>query len=133
MVGIIWFVQIVHYPLFGRVGADNFVDYQNRHQRWTSWVAGPPMLVEAFTSVLLVWHPPIPNTALLLMGVGLLFVIWMSTLFLQIPAHGDLERGFVAKSHRGLVLTNWIRTIAWTLRGALMFWIAFTAFANLQN
>ena len=133
MVGIIWFVQIVHYPLFGRVGNEKFTEFQNRHQRWTTWVVGPPMLIEAFTSMLLVWHPPIPNIPLLLLAVGLLFVIWMSTLFLQIPTHGELERGFNARSHRSLVLTNWIRTIAWTLRGGLLLCVAFMAMNNLIN
>ena len=27
MVGLIWFVQVVHYPLFARVGPDAFVPY----------------------------------------------------------------------------------------------------------
>jgi hypothetical protein len=33
MVGLIWFVQVVHYPLFASVGADEFVAYENAHTR----------------------------------------------------------------------------------------------------
>ncbi len=124
MVGLIWFVQIVHYPLMSGVGPDGYTDYQIRHQRRTTWVVGPPMLVEALTSVLLIWYPPIPNTALLLLGVAMLFVIWVSTALLSVPCHTRLEKGFDVKAHRQLVWTNWIRTIFWTLRGALMCWIA---------
>ena len=46
MVGLVWFVQVVHYPLFGRVGEDEFVAYS----RLTGWVVGPPMLLEAATT-----------------------------------------------------------------------------------
>ena len=31
MVGLIWLVQIVHYPLFAHVGADTFLAYHQRH------------------------------------------------------------------------------------------------------
>ena len=33
MVGLIWLIQIVHYPLFSRVGADQFKLYEQEHQR----------------------------------------------------------------------------------------------------
>ena len=36
MTGLIWFVQVVHYPLFAAVGADQFVAYEVAHQRRTS-------------------------------------------------------------------------------------------------
>lgn len=35
MVGLIWFVQVVHYPLFASVGADGFTDYETAHRRRT--------------------------------------------------------------------------------------------------
>jgi uncharacterized membrane protein len=122
MAGLIWFVQIVHYPLMGKIGTETYRQYQDLHQRKTTWVVGPPMLIEAFTSVLMVWFPPIPNAALLLLGIALLFLIWVSTALLQIPCHGQLSKGFDAKIHRQLVTTNWIRTLAWTLRAGLVCW-----------
>jgi hypothetical protein len=39
-----------------------------------------------------------------------------------VPAHGRLAEGFDAGVHARLVATNWIRTMAWTLRGALVVW-----------
>ena len=58
MVGLIWFVQIVHYPLFSRVGEEAFQRYETDHQRLTTWVVGPPMLAEFATAILLVWCRP---------------------------------------------------------------------------
>lgn len=46
MVGVIWFVQVVHYPLFPRVGPEKFSLYLEAHSRLTTYVVGSPMLVE---------------------------------------------------------------------------------------
>lgn len=132
MVGLIWFVQLVHYPLFKGVGADGFADYQSRHQRWTTYAVGPAMLLELCTAILLVWYPPPVNPALILMGIGLLFVIWASTALLQVPCHSRLERGFDPAVHRQLVLTNWIRTVSWSLRGVLVCWFVLQAMIRAQ-
>lgn len=132
MVGLIWFVQFVHYPLFKGVGSDGFVDYQNKHQRLTSFVVGPAMVAEAFSSLLLVWFPPPVNTALILLAAGLLLIIWVSTALLQMPCHAQLERGFDAAAHRQLVLTNWIRTLCWSLRGLLVCWFVLSALTQAQ-
>ena len=124
MVGLIWMVQIVHYPLFAEVGAENFVAYLKRHQVLTTFVVGPPMLVEAFSSVLLAWYPPVGvNLWLIFAGIALVFVIWISTAVFQVPCHGKLLKGFDQKAHRRLVRSNWIRTVAWTARGLLTTWM----------
>ena len=58
MTGLIWFVQVVHYPLFGNVGDEQFKTYEELHQRLTTWVVVPAMLVEIATAVLLLKNPP---------------------------------------------------------------------------
>jgi len=121
MVGLIWFVQIVHYPLFARVGTNLFAEYEIGHSRWTTWVVGPPMLVEAATAlVLLLAKPEHISSVHLWLGSILLLIIWLSTALLQAPQHEILTRGFAAEAHRFLVTSNWIRTVAWTLRGVLV-------------
>ena len=54
MTGLIWFVQIVHYPLFAKVGALAFKEYEHDHQRKTTWVVAPVMLIEAAAASVLV-------------------------------------------------------------------------------
>ena len=121
MVGVIWFVQVVHYPLFGLVGTDGFVPYSDAHSRRTGYVVGPPMLVEAATAILLLIYRPDGVPAILLWGGALLLaIVWASTAFLQVPRHTRLGAGFDDAAYRGLVATNWIRTLAWTLRGILV-------------
>jgi hypothetical protein len=125
MVGAIWIVQVVHYPLFDRVGAAGFATYANDHSALITLVVGPLMLIEAGTALLLVLEtpPPIP-VGVALVGLVLVGVAWASTLFLQVPQHAVLTNGFDAQAYRVLVDSNWLRTIAWTLRGGLVLWMA---------
>ncbi len=116
MTGLIWFVQVVHYPLFDRVGKPEFARYEGQNTRRTGWVVGGPMLLELMLAVVLAWSPG--GTAAWC-GLGLLGIIWLSTAALQIPMHRRLEQGFDPAAHRQLVRGNWIRTIAWSLRGFL--------------
>ena len=124
MVGVIWFVQVVHYPLFARVGVSGFAAYSWAHSRLTGLVVGPPMLVEAATAVGLVINTP-PGISALLVWAGLILLaaIWLSTALLQSPCHTELGRGFSRTSHRSLVTSNWLRTILWSFRGFIVLWI----------
>ncbi len=121
MVGIIWFVQVVHYPLFREVDRVNFPGYEKLHQERTSRIVGPLMLSEAICAVLLVWASP-PGVAPILLWVGLLLValVWASTWLIQVPAHARLSVRFDEPTHRWLVRSNWLRTCSWTLRGVLV-------------
>lgn len=121
MVGLIWFVQIVHYPLFAEVGHSEFRRYEMDHQRLTSWVVIPPMLTELATTLLLLWMAPEPlSVSLLWISAGLLATIWLVTFFIQVPQHTTLLLSYDRNVIRSLVGGNWIRTLAWSLRGLLV-------------
>ena len=125
MVGVVWFVQVVHYPLFSRVGPEKFSLYSEAHSRLTTYVVGPPMLAEAATALLLVFRRPegVPLAAALA-GLALVVVVWLSTALLQVPRHTTLRSGFDRRAWSGLVLSNWVRTVAWSARGGLVLWMA---------
>ena len=121
MTGLIWFVQVVHYPLKAHVGAEGFTVYQAAHVSRTSFVVMPPMLVEVLTATWLAVAPPFGlSPALAWIGLGLLGVIWLSTAVFQIPAHRRLESGLDLGTVTRLVRTNWIRTLGWTARSGLV-------------
>jgi hypothetical protein len=125
MVGVIWFVQLVHYPLFSRVGPEKFSLYSEAHSRLTTYVVGPPMLVEAATALLLVFRRPegVPLAAALI-GLALVAAVWFSTALLQVPRLTTLGSGFDRRTWSELVLSNWVRTVAWSARGGLVLWMA---------
>jgi peroxiredoxin Q/BCP len=129
MVGLIWFVQVVHYPLFDSVGNREFPSYEQRHTALTTWVVAPPMLVEGTTAVLLILFRPssVPEGSVWF-GFALLGVSWLSTAFIQVPCHELLSKVFEPLVHQRLVLTNWLRTAAWSLHGALVLCMAWSSF-----
>lgn len=125
MTGVIWFVQVVHYPLMARVGPSGFALYESLHARWTTYVVLPPMLAELATASLLALNPGALPAWQAWSGLALVLGIWLSTGLLQVPQHRILERGFDEGAHRRLVAGNWIRVVAWTARSLLVLaWIA---------
>lgn len=124
MVGLIWLIQIVHYPLFELVGPENYQQYQANHQAWITPIVGIPMLVELMTAFLLLTYCPVTvKKWTVYAAFGLLVLVWISTAFIQVPCHTKLSTGFDADVHAWLVNSNWVRTIGWTARGLLVSWM----------
>ena len=135
MVGLIWFVQVVHYPLFAQVGWDSFRRYEMDHQRLTVFVMGPLMLTELATDILLLWWRPAGlGGGSLWLGLGLLASIWIMTYTVQVPQYASLVMSYdsAASTQRRLVSCNWYRTAAWSARGFLVLWIASQAFTVIS-
>lgn len=124
MAGLIWYAQLVHYPLFAKVPAPDFPAYQRQNVRRTAMVVIPPMLVELGAAGVLLWDRPagVPRWATIT-GAALLAVIWLTTLIVQAPGHGRLALGFDPVLHGRVVATNWIRTLTWTARALLAVYI----------
>lgn len=118
LVGLIWTVQLVHYPLFANVGADRFRAYHARHTRTITFIVGPLMLTELLTAILLLAGGV--REPWLLASLPPLLFNWFSTGLVQVPLHNRLANGFDPEACRRLVSTNWWRTLAWTLRGACL-------------
>lgn len=128
MTGVIWIVQILHYPLFNMVGRQNFAAYEAAHTNLIAVVVMPAMLLELVLTVMIFFAPPtsVPSSLNWLNAV-LLAVIWLSTAFLQVPQHAILSSGFDEKAYRTLVNSNWIRTVAWSTKAVIatvMVWSA---------
>jgi len=83
MTGLIWFVQVVHYPLLSAVGASGFAAYHAAHSRLTTLVVGPLMLVEAAGAIWIVMERP---SSLAWTGVALLAVVAFAATFLRRPS-----------------------------------------------
>ena len=122
MVGLIWFVQVVHYPLFQRVGEECFVAYEHQHARRTTLIVAPLMLTEMSAATILLvaaWSDGAVDQTLATLGIALLIAAWASTFFVQVPLHRKLIERYEERTARRLVATNWVRTVAWTARGVI--------------
>lgn len=121
MVGVIWMVQLAHYPSMALVGPDHMAAWQADNLRRTSWVVGLPMLLEAGTAAALVFSPASSELGLLPAVAGTLLVaVWISTALVQVPAHESLARSLDPDMVTRLVSTNWLRTVLWTARAGLV-------------
>jgi hypothetical protein len=125
MCGLIWFVQVVHYPLFASITGERSRDHAVENQQRTTLVVVPFMAVElAAATALAIWPPASVGRGPAIVGLALVAVIWLSTFFLQVPLHGRLARdGHSAGVVASLVRSNWVRTVAWTARAVLAAWM----------
>lgn len=132
MTGLIWLIQIVHYPLFSFADRANYPAFAEAHSRLITPIVGPVMLVELVTSLWLVAERPVSLPARwALAGAALVAVIWLSTAMAQVPLHAQLGAGYDARVHAALVNTNWVRTAAWSLRAMLMGWVLLRALQSV--
>jgi len=120
MVGLIWTVQLVHYPMLATWSArspDTMVD----HQRRITWLVGPLMATEGVTTLVLLAVRPASMSALSAWAAAaLLGVALMSTVLVQVPLHRRLAERHDVGTARRLVASNWIRTAAWTSKGLVL-------------
>ncbi len=116
LTGLVWFVQVVHYPLLARVGPSSFAAYEQEHVRRTTWLAVPLMVTEGIVVAMLLL---LDTSAATVLGAVLLAGIWASTFLVQVPCHRVLEKEWSAPAHARLVRSNWVRTALWTARSAI--------------
>ncbi|MEO0649491.1 MAG: hypothetical protein AAFZ65_02285 [Planctomycetota bacterium] len=123
LVGLIWLVHAVHYPLMAQVGEERFVAYERAHTARITPVVGPAMGLELVTSGWLAFEPP-PQPAAVWWWVafGLCASTWALTGLVAVPCHGQLADGFDPDAHRRLMVANRWRTLAWSARGGLVAW-----------
>lgn len=119
--GLIWLIQLVHYPAYYYIDKSQFISYQKFHTHSITFLVGPLMIAEIATAIHLLITMPNLGFTVNLLSIGL---IWLSTFFLSVPAHNQLGLGHSEKMIRKLILTNWIRTLIWSLRSLSWLWIS---------
>jgi hypothetical protein len=120
LTGLIWTVQIVHYPLFALVGRDGFVAYEEAHSSRITSVLALPWLAQGVTTAWLLLAPPPGAPRWLVWAAAVLAAIPVAvTVGASIPAHQRLGRGFDEEAHATLVRTNWLRTVAWSVHSVV--------------
>ena len=118
LTGLIWTVQLVHYPGLALVGKAEFARYHAAHTARMGALVGPLMVLELLLAGWLAWA----GRAALPHGAGwwslaLVGAVWAVTFFISVPFHNRLAaNGYDYVVLDGLVRTNWLRTVAWTLR-----------------
>ena len=113
MMGVIITTQIVSYPLFLCITKSNFKKYHSTYVNKISFIVMPIMLSELVLSIILLFIIQNFSSVIILSSMLLIF---LSTLFLQVPMHQKLEYGYNNQSINYLINTNWIRTFLWVIK-----------------
>lgn len=123
--GLIWTVQIVHYPSFLDVGTKEYLAFQQNHMKNISLLVMPLMLLELGMGIYLqVEHIRTHIHWLVYVATFLLLLIWIVTMFVASPLHGKLlNKGYEVQNIQKLISSNWIRTLAWTGKTAIFFYL----------
>ena len=132
VLGQIWLVQIVIYPLFAKVGEAEYITY---HSFYTSRIP-LPVIIPGFASFLLpvalaFFGPAVPgwmSAANIATGIVGLLV----TVLLEIPRHNRLEKdGKNDAVIAELIRYNWPRTASISAQAAVAFMMLRHVFGSL--
>lgn len=134
MVGMIWVIQVLHYPSLGKAGkltynTGNEAIYdalQSQHVDRIGNLLVIPWLAEGLTLLAILWIAFLRSEYLkrlpaLINGVAMAIILAISG-FWSAPAHGKLLDRFDPDVYDRLMTANFIRTIAWTVCGVAAVW-----------
>ena len=113
MVGVIWVIQLLHYPSFHFINDQKYIEFQHFHMQRISFIVIPVMLIELASTLLLSYFFRSSLTIILL---ALLLGIWGITFIFFTNMHQKLTNGFDPSIVDKLVKINWSRTALWSLR-----------------
>lgn len=119
MVAIIWIVQILHYPTFLFIDKERYTEFQQFHMNKISYIIVPLMLVELISGLSILFT--IENIQFsFYVSLSLLILIWLITGLFFTKFHSELSKKFSHNTILRLIRLNWIRTVFWTIRLALL-------------
>ena len=120
MFGAIWIVQLVHYPLMRFASGPHFARFESEHRMRISFVVGPLMAVEGVCVLAFFFaSPPGLPGWLPWAGAGAEAIAVGATVLVSAPLHERLNAQFDPALLDRLIATNWIRTLAWSVRAGL--------------
>ena len=119
MVAIIWIVQILHYPTFLFIDKERYTEFQQFHMNKISYIIVPLMVVELISGLSILFT--VENIQFsFYVSLSLLILIWLITGLFFTKFHSELSKKFSHNTILRLIRLNWIRTVFWTIRLALL-------------
>ena len=129
MTGVIWVIQIVHYPSFHFIEKELYTAFQKFHMNKISIIVIPIMLAELITGMMLFLDKS-SKSPFLIISFVILVLIWLITGVFFSKAHNELIAGYQELVVTQLVAMNWIRTLLWTLRLLLLTYFVYLHFSR---
>ena len=114
---ILWFMQIVHYPLLPYVDAGKWTQFSEKRRMFTTMVIYPLMAFEALTGIALILIATQSKTyGLLATSIVLLIALLIYTLAYLNPQFKKINSPDDVANQQRFLKLHWVRTIGWTIR-----------------
>lgn len=113
LTGLIWVIQLVHYPSFLLISNDRFSEFHALHSQRITWIVAPMMFLELITAAILLFQIRDSFWVINLISV---LLAWFFTGFISVPLHNRIAAKLDFRVINRLVITNWLRTATWSVR-----------------
>lgn len=114
---LILMTQFINYPLFNYVSSADFSNYHIYYTKAITYIVAPLMISELIINSFLLY---IKFDITLVICQILILIIWLSTIFIQVPIHNKISNKYNIQLIERLIKTNWIRTISWLVKLILL-------------
>jgi hypothetical protein len=126
MVGVIWIVQLVHYPTFLFIDEQKSNDFQKFHMSRISYIVMPAMTTELFSGIYIyIYSNMAIDSNLFLLALTILIINWIITALVFVKMHNKLLINYKIEIISLLVKWNWLRTLLWSVRLILLLRMAY--------
>jgi len=109
---LIWLTQLLIYPNFLKVPSGEFPNFHKYHMERISWVVAPLFVLDVIVCLGLLYFD--------VRGSGINGVLcllpFLATFLFYAPLHKALEKSYSRELCSRLILSNWVRTLLWTLK-----------------
>ncbi len=122
LLAIIYQTQLITYPTFLEISPKKFNKYHKNYVNVITYLVAPFMVLELSTLVVIIYNN---KGFLLIKSLLTLIVIWLVTFIVMVPIHNNISKKYKSSQIRRLINYNWIRTILWTLKFIVVFYILY--------
>ena len=122
LLAIIYQTQLITYPTFLEISPNKFNKYHKNYVNVITYLVAPFMFIELSTLVVIIYNN---KGFLLIKSLLTLIVIWLVTFIVMVPIHNNISKKYESSQIRRLINYNWIRTVLWTLKFIVVFYILY--------
>ena len=119
LTGLIWVIQLVHYPIFQFLDSQSYSKAMTFHQQRISIIVVPLMVFELLSGLYLAYAQWAPLARFHSINMALIVLIWIHTFGIMVPFHKSIS---IQPNHSLLQKTlrhHWIRTTSWSVKSIL--------------
>jgi hypothetical protein len=117
MIGVSILAQFIIYPSFKKTDFKSFNSYHLNYTKKMFYIAAPIMLVELFSSILLVYKY---LYKIYLTSLFILILIWILTFVFIVPIHNFLSKMHNKEKIDKMIKLNGLRTILWIFKYSII-------------